>query len=285
MDPDEQTSPMVHRRQLGKELRALRTEAGKELKDAAEALKCDPSRISKIETVRGTAVPKEAEIHELCRLYGVTDTRTVDRLVTMLKAGQKPGWWESWTLPPHLEVLVGLEAAATTVRAWEPLLVPGLLNQPDYARAVLTSPNIHRPADIEELAQFRAARQRLVLRDENPLELWAIMDESVLRRPTGGSEVMREQLRHLRTMAELPNITIQIVPLSGEDNPGLAGAFTLLDFSEDPTVVYIDSPAGNLYLEKERDTRRFTNQFDLLRATALDRKKSMALIASAAKEI
>jgi transcriptional regulator with XRE-family HTH domain len=288
LDADAQKSPMVQRRTLGKELRKLRTGAGKDLKEAAAVLGCDPSRISKIERARGTATPKESEIHSLCEFYGATADRTIERLVVMLRASQKPGWWESWTLPPGLEVLVGLEADATTERSWEPLLVPGLLNQPDYARAVLTAPNIHRPDDVEELVRLRCdARQQLILRDDHPLELWAIIDEGALRRPIGGPAVMRAQLEHLRAVAELPNITIQVVPLTQEDQPGLGGAFTLLDFadSDDPTIVYIDSPAGNLYLEKERDTRRFGAQFDLLRAAALDRKKSMALIESAAKEI
>ncbi|MFK8851328.1 helix-turn-helix domain-containing protein [Streptomyces sp. Ac-502] len=281
----EPSSPTVHRRSLGKELRSLRTAAGKDLKDAAAALGCDPTRISKIERARGTFAVREDDVNRLCALYGVTDERTVQRLLTMLSRSQKPGWWEAWSLPPDLEVFIGLETDATTERAWEPLLVPGLLQRPEYSRAVLNSPRSHRPDDVEDLLHLREGRQRLLHRSTSPLELWAILDENVLRRPIGGPDVMRDQLRHLHDMVELPNVTVQVVPLSQEDNAGLAGAFTLLHFADDPTVVYVDSAAGNLYLEKERDARRFTKTFDLLTAAALDRRNSRALIERAAKEI
>lgn len=96
---------------------------------------------------------------------------------------------------------------------------------------------------------------------------------------------MRNQLAHLRELAEIPNVTIQVLPFGKGAHPGLGGAFALLEFEADPGVVYVDSPAGNLYLEKQRDVRRFVQTFDLLRATALDPDESTAQLERAAREM
>ncbi|MEV6672883.1 DUF5753 domain-containing protein [Streptomyces sp. NPDC051162] len=126
--------------------------------------------------------------------------------------------------------------------------------------------------------------QKLLTRDGQPLDLWAVLDEAVIRRPVGGAAVMRDQLHHLVRTADMSNVTIQVVPIRKGGHPGLGGAFSVLEFEEDDPVVYVDSPAGNLYLEKRTDVRRFTGTFDLLRATALAPDESLALISRAAEE-
>jgi transcriptional regulator with XRE-family HTH domain len=280
------SNPTVHRRQLGKELRRLRQAAGKDLSEAATELKCHHTRVSRIENGRGGAVAKPDDVIKLCAFYGVTDDRKVQLLLGMLSSSQKQGWWEPFgqVMPSGLDVLVGLETDARTERAWEPLLVPGLLQTEDYARAVLNATRTHRPDDVDDLVKLREGRQRLLTREENPLELWAILDENVVRRPIGGTAAIRKQLEHIRNVAELPNVTIQIFPFKKEGHSGLGGAFSLLEFEEESPVVYVDSPAGNLYLEKERDVRRFAKGFDLLRASALDPDESTALIERVAEE-
>ncbi|MEC4018382.1 helix-turn-helix domain-containing protein [Streptomyces sp. H27-D2] len=281
------TGPTVHRRQLGAELRRLRVAAGRLIGESAKALGCSDTRLSRIETGRGGAVAKERDVRVLCALYGVEDESKIDMLLTMLTNSQKRGWWESFeeVLPSGLEVYVGLETDARAERAWEPLLVHGLLQTPDYARTVIKATRTHRPADVDDLVQVRTERQRLLNREGNPLELWAVLDESVIRRPIGGAEVMRTQLRHLRETADLLNVMIQIVPFDKRSHPGLGGAFSLLEFEDEPSVVYVDNPAGNLYLEKERDVRRFVHAFDVLKAAAIDPDDSLALIERAAKEM
>lgn len=280
--------PTVHRRQLGAELRRLRETAGLRVEDAAKALGCSHTRMSRIETGKGGAVAKATDVRTLCELYGVKDDRKVEMLLDMLSVvSQQRGWWEAFeaVLPSGLEVYVGLESDARTERAWEPLLVHGLLQTPDYASAVIQAARLHRPGDIDDLVQLRAERKKLLSRQPDPLELWAVLDEAVLRRPVGGVEVMRAQLVHLREMAELPSVTIQVFPFVKGSHPGLGGAFSLLEFDADPAVVYVDSPAGNLYLEKPRDVRRFVQAFDLLRAAALDPDESAAQLESAVKEM
>nr|WP_176446066.1 helix-turn-helix transcriptional regulator [Streptomyces noursei]BAA89264.1 ORF312 [Streptomyces noursei] len=282
--PPEPTSPTVHRRQLGRELRQLRQAAGKEIEDAAQTLGCHRSRVSRIENGRGGAVAKPQDVKDLLTLYGVDDAIKLARLLALLNDSQKPGWWESLEFPPGLDALVGLETDARKESAFEPLLIPGPLQVPDYARAVIHAARSQHPDEVEDLVQLRDGRLRLLTRSQNPLELWAVVDESVIRRPVGGARTLRDQLRHLMEIAALPNVTLQVVPFEKESHPGLGGSFALLEFEDDPAVVYVDSMAGNLYLEKARDVRRFVRAFDLLKACALDPDDSAALINRAAKE-
>jgi transcriptional regulator with XRE-family HTH domain len=278
----------VHRRQLGAELRRLRRAAGLNVEDAARALGCSQPRISRIETGKGGAVAKPADVRTLCDLYGVTDQRQVELLVGMLTVvNQQRGWWEDFesVLPSGLEVYVGLESDARAERGWEPLLVHGLLQTKEYARAVFLMGGSNRPHDIDDLVHVRTERQKLLTREETRLELWAILDEAVIRRPIGGTAVMRDQLRHLSDVTDLPNVTVQVIPLATGGNPGLSGPFSMLEFEDDSPVVYVESQAGNLYLEKKHDVRRYASTFDLLRAMALSPADSAALLFRAAEEM
>jgi transcriptional regulator with XRE-family HTH domain len=282
------TGPTVHRRQLGAELRRLREAAGLRVEDAAAALGCSGSRVSRIEIGRGSGVAKPADVRTLCELYHVTDEQQVEMLLDMLSVvSRQRGWWEDFgrVLPSGLEVYVGLESDARAERCWEPLLVHGLLQTADYARAVVQMGGRHPLADIDDLVQIRMERQKLLTRPESPLEVWAIFDEAVVRRPLGGVDVMRAQLRHLVEATELPNVAIQIVPLSMGANPGLTGAFSILEFEDESPVVYVESRAGNLYLEKRSDIRQNVTAFDLLRSMALAPAESIALLRQAAEEM
>ena len=282
------TTPTVNKRQLGAELRRLRNARGLLIADASAHLGCSDTRISRMETGSGRVKPKTDEIVKLCELYGVTDERQVQALLSMLTDSEQPGWWDAYreSLPSGLEVLLGLETDARAEHAWEPVLIHGLLQTPDYARAVVASHPGNRPHDIEDLVSVRAKRQALLQpKDREPLELWAVLDEQAVRRPIGGPEVMREQLRHLIEAAELPNVTLQLLPIAKGAHPGLAGAFSILEFEENDPVVYVDSPAGNLYLEKKPEVRRFVSSFDLLKAKALDPEETAARLQNAVKEI
>lgn len=282
--------PTVNRRQLGAELRRLRVARDIQIKDAADHLGCSQTRMSRLETGKGRVTPRPDELVSLCELYGVTDEWQVQRLLAMATDAKQPGWWDPYreVLPSGLEVLFGLEADASAERVWEPVLIHGLLQTPKYARAVLAEePSIRLP-DIDDLVSVRASRQELLTSDTRaPLNLWAILDEQAIRRPAGGPAVMREQIAHLLDVAERPNVVLQILELRKGAHPGLGGGFSLLEFEEegaDP-VVYIDSQAGNLYLERKPDVRRFKTSFDLLTASALDQADSKALLWDAAKEI
>ncbi|MFC9431509.1 helix-turn-helix domain-containing protein [Streptomyces sp. NPDC056987] len=290
MSTPEPVRPTVGRRQLGAELNRLRTAKGIKLKDVAEYLGTSPTRAGRLESGRGRVMPKAEEIRKLCALYDVTDERQIQRLIEMLPAPKQPGWWDPYRelLPSGLEVFLELETNALDERAWEPVLVHGLLQTPEYARAVIETGPTNRQTDVEDLVEARTKRRELLTSarvGRDPLALWVILDEAVIRRPIGGPTVMRGQLEHLIVMAALPSVTLQIVPQAKGAHPGLGGAFSLLEFEDEPPIAYVDCPAGNLYLEKKTEVRRFTTTFDLLRAVAHDPLESAAILHSAAKEM
>jgi transcriptional regulator with XRE-family HTH domain len=278
----------LRRRQLGGELRRLRTTAGLLIKDVVADLDRSPTWLSRIETAQDGAIVRPAELRELARLYAVHDEHQVAQLLDLLRPRAERDWWEPFkdVLPSGLETFVGLESDARREQSFEPVIVPGLLQTAPYARAMYAIDRTRGAEATERLVAMRLERQRALTRNPSPLELHAILDEATLRRAVGGPAVMREQTEHLITMADLPHVTIQIIPLAVGAHAGMAGAFSLLAFDENAenTVVYIDSPAGNIYLEKVRDVRQFTADFENLRQAACAPDASVTLMKNIAKD-
>ncbi|MFC7831033.1 helix-turn-helix domain-containing protein [Streptomyces sp. NPDC057375] len=281
-------SAAANRRQLGAEIQRLRKDRKLRAADVAEHLKCSETRISRIETGTGRAKLRDTEILALCDLFGIDDERQVQALRDLASdAATASAWWDGYreVLPSGLEPLLGFETDARSEWAWEPLLIHGLLQTPAYARAILSAWPSNRPVDVDDLVAVRMRRAELLTAEERtPLELWAVLDESLLQRPIGNAEVMREQIHHLIDMSERTNVTLQILPHTKGAHPGLGGPFSILNFEDAAPVVYVDSPAGNLYLDKRHDVRKFTTSFDLLRAQALDPDTSTALLRDVAME-
>ncbi|MFF7176834.1 helix-turn-helix domain-containing protein [Streptomyces pseudovenezuelae] len=279
--------PTVRRRRLGSELRELRERAGLDQAAAATHLECSTSKISRLE--RGQGQAKVMEIRSLLDLFGVTDEEERAKILTLHKTAAEVGWWEQAeyeeVLPSGLGVYVGLEYDARAVQCWELGFVPGLLQTPDYARAVLASVPRRTADEVDRLVKARLQRQaRLMPEDANPLELWAVIDESVLHRPLGGPAVMRAQLDALVTWSTRTNVTVQIYRAK-DSHPGLRGSFSLLEFGPaDPRIGYVDAPSGNAFLEKDRQVRGLVDTFDRLRAGALSPEESAALLRSLAAE-
>lgn len=279
--------PTVRRRRLGTELRRLREAHSLKLEDAAERLGLAPSTLSRIET--GKAPTRSAYLATMLEMYGVTDPAQRQVLADMAREGHRKGWWAVYddVLPTGFGIYVGLEAEAVTLRAFEDQVVHGLLQTQDYARAVMSA--VRRrlsPDEIERLVRLRVARQAVLTREE-PLELWLILNEAVIRRPVGGAPVMSGQLKRLLAAAQWPHVTLQILPLSSGAHPALNGPFSILGFPErsDPDVVYTEGVAGHAYLEKESDVRACAEAFDLLRAAALSPADSAEVIAGLAEEM
>lgn len=273
--------PTVRRRRLGLELRRLRESAGLDQATAARCLECSTSKISRME--KGEGLPKAIELELLLDLYKVSSQDARATLAEIRKKAAEPGWWEQAeyesVLPSGLGVYVGLEYDARSVRAWELGYMPGLLQTEEYARAVLGARGVRGPGEVDRLVEVRMQRQRRVLDEGAALELWAIVDESVLLRPVGGVHVMRAQLLALRNALDLPNVTVQIHPLAKAPHPGLLGSFSILEFGpSDPIVGYMESRGGNLFVEKDAQVRQLSSDFDHLRASALDPTESAALL-------
>jgi transcriptional regulator with XRE-family HTH domain len=281
------TGPTVRRRRLGTELRKLRESNGYKLEEVAAQLGVAPSTLSRIET--GKAPTKSAYLNQMLEMYGVADPAQRQVLIDMAREGHRKGWWAAYddVLPSGFDIYVGLEAETAAVRGYENSAVHGLLQTPDYARAVVREvfPR-YTVEQIERLVDLRIQRQHR-LDDDPPLELWAILDEAVVRRPVGGGTVMRDQLEHLLLMAERPGLTLQVLPFSCGAHAGHGGPFSILEFPNrtDSEVAYVESVAGFLYLEKDREVRARTEAFDRLRAAALAPGASTDMIAQIAHEL
>ncbi|WP_033286943.1 helix-turn-helix domain-containing protein [Streptomyces sp. NRRL F-525] len=280
--------PTTLRKRLGADLRKLRERADMDQSQAATHLDCAVSKISRIEQGHGKSVVRERDVLDLLELYGVTDMDVRKQMLEIRRLASSPGWWEQSdverALPVDLGPYVGLEADARKVQAWESTYVPGLLQITEYARAVLSSGGDRSAKEVDHLVAVREKRQHRL--NDAGFELWAVVDESALRRPVGGPEVMRAQINHLRATSDRANVTVQIIPISKGAHPGMRGSFTLLEFGAgDPKIAYVDGMGGNLLMEKEAQVRPLAQVFDRLMAVALDPTESAALLSHlAAKE-
>lgn len=279
--------PTVRRRRLGSELRRLRELHSYKLEEVAERLGLAPSTLSRIET--GKSPTRTAYLTAMLDLYQVDESAQRQGMLNMAREGHRKGWWAAWedVLPTGFDVYVGLEAEAASVRAYESLVVHGLLQTESYARTVMTTVRRRQTAEqVERLIALRMQRQAVLSR-EDPLDLWVILDEAVLRRAIGSPQLMREQLMHLADASMWPNVTIQVLPFCSGAHASLNGPFAIISFPErfDADVVYAESVAGQAYLEREADVRYRAETFDLLRAAALAPTESTELIKSIAAYI
>jgi transcriptional regulator with XRE-family HTH domain len=276
-------SPTVRRRELGALLRALRTDADMTIEQVAEQLLCSPSKISRMETgQRGTS---QRDIRDLCAVYNVTDPAQREHLAKLAREGREQAWWQPYDLPGTLATYVGLEAEATFIGDYEPGIVTGLLQTPEYARAVHEN-GIPRLSEelIAQRVRVRLGRQEILTRRDPPApRLWAIIDESVLYRVVGGAEVMKAQLKHIVRMAGLPNVTLQILPYAAGAHPALCSTFALMEFSgRVPKVVYSEGLVGQFYLQGPHDIERYERAFEFLRTVSLSVEESVGLLAELA---
>ncbi len=282
------SGPAGPRRRLGAELRRLRTSAGLHLDQVAGQLRCSTSKISRLETGKG--IPKAADVRELMRIYGVAADTEREMLLRLVRESRTEGWWESYTegVTPARFVLdvqqryTALEAETSAVRSFDPAVLHGLVQVPAYTRAVMTLllPN-HSPQEIEQLVELRTRRQEALTLREPPLELELVLDEAVLRRPVAGREVMAEQLRSLLAVADLPSVTLCVLPFAAGLHRVQIGRFDILEFADAsvPDVVYIEGHAGETYLENGSDVDLYKDVLADAVDHALAPEASRALIA------
>jgi hypothetical protein len=276
--------PSVRARRLARSLREARESAGFGVTSAAAQLGWSQGKVSHIESCRNKAAPDDVAL--MLDMYGVT-TPDKDALLALACQAEHRGWWTD-----YVDVFdgpyVALEDAAAEICSWSPLLIPGLLQTQDYARAVVSNggPDSAEQRDIERRMRARMARQTILTRDEEPPRLHVILDEALLHRPIGGAEVLRHQMYRLKAEAGRPNVTIQVLPITTGAHAGLDGQFILLRFSEpaDPDVAYTEGVHGAVYLENPRKVADCTVAFERLCEAALDQEESVALIDAAAEK-
>ncbi|WP_328846449.1 helix-turn-helix domain-containing protein [Streptomyces sp. NBC_00258] len=276
-------------RQLGDELRRLRENAGLTTNQAAEALDCTKGKISRIEN--GRVAVRLPDLTAMLHAYEVTDPEIRERLSALARKAnrrRRQGWWNQYgsVLADTYRDYIALEAMAGTIRTFQAQLVPGLLQTPEYIRAVTVASRQWQSADeIEKFVQVRLARQERLTGD-SPLHLWAVVSEAVLLQQVGGPQVMNAQLEHLLVAAEQPNVTMQVMPFSRGAHASMFGPYVVLGFPDEAAldVVLADNPTGSMWLEREAEVARYQDLFDAARTSALSPVESQAVIRRRAEE-
>jgi transcriptional regulator with XRE-family HTH domain len=277
----------IRRRRLGIELRELRTRAGLTLEQVAQRFDWSVSKASRMEL--GRVPVTRRDVVDLLDLYGVTDEEQRDGLVAIARSGRERDWWHRYddVLPRPFSIYLSFETDAASISTYQSLLVPGLLQTAEYARALVRAARPHdADEDVERRVEARLQRQE-ILRRENPPQLWAILDEAAVRREVGGADVMRTQLKRLLDMGKRPEITLQVLPFRAGAYISMDSGFILLGFDDprDPDVASVDLLTRSLYFEDHGEVGRYRVAFEHLRATAASPADSTKMIAAVMKEM
>jgi transcriptional regulator with XRE-family HTH domain len=272
---------------LGRQLRRFREAAGVTPEQAAYEIRASRFKISRLEN--GRVRLKSRDVADLLTFYGVTDASLRSKFLELAGQSNNPDWWTKYSdiLPDWFETYLGLEAAAAVIRSFEVQFVHGLFQTSAYAAAVTRLGRKSAPyEEIERRVALRIKRQDLIGRPDPP-RIWSVMDEAVLRRPVGGPAVMRAQFRHLIEMAELPQVTLQVVPFASGGHAAESGSFTVLRFAELdlPDVVYLEQLTGAIYLDQRADIEQYLQVVDELSSQALTPAETTRFIQQMAREI
>ncbi|MEU8701763.1 helix-turn-helix domain-containing protein [Streptomyces sp. NPDC091387] len=276
----ESSGSVVRRILLGSQLRRLRDSRGITREAAGYSIRASESKISRMEL--GRVSFKARDVEDLLTLYGVTDEVERDSLLGLAREANVAGWWHSFgdVLPGWFQTYIGLEGAASLIRIYEVQFVHGLLQTEGYAHAVVSRGMRGAPAaEIDRRVALRLERQKALVAERAP-RFHAVLDEAALRRPYGGREVMRGQLRHLIEMSEQPNVTLQVMPFSFGGHAGESGSFTMLRFPESDLsdIVYLEQLTSALYLDKAEEVAQYEKAMVRLHADSPGPEESRDLL-------
>jgi transcriptional regulator with XRE-family HTH domain len=273
--------PTVRSRRVGSELRRLRETAGVTTAQAAEVLSCSSAKMSRIEN--GIVSVRVVDLRILLDRYGDEDPERRAYLERLARDSNKRGWWQDYgdTIPPYYADFIGLEADASYIKTWETNIVPGLLQTPGYARAVmLANPAMISRDKLDNFISVRQERQARLEQGNDP-RLDAVIWEAALMTTVGSDEIQRGQLGRLLELMDRPNISVQVLPLEAGDQASMSGSFVLFSFGSERAVstIFLESLTSSQYLEMEQELRGYTLVFDALRSAALSPAASAARIA------
>ncbi len=269
-------------RRLGMMLRALREAAELSTAQVAEHLASSQPKVSRIENA--VSPVSKGDLMLMLNLYGVTDPEEQERHWQLARAGRERGWWESYrdVITGSLGSYIGFENAATSLKIWSLGVFPGLLQTESYARALFAADPVRtEPEEVDRLVAARMQRQQRI--ENDGLSLWVVLDESLLHRQVGSSEVLAGQLE--RVTEPPPGVTVQVLPSNIGWHSGLSGAFTIMEFAEYPTIAFREALTGDTPVDGARDVGRYTLAFDHLRASALSPVESQKAAASVTREL
>ncbi|MEU4158672.1 helix-turn-helix transcriptional regulator [Actinoplanes sp. NPDC026670] len=275
--------PLARRRQLGTALRRYRVDAGLSINDVARELLCSAAKISRLETAQRPASLRD--VRDLCNLYRVSPS-TRAKLMKLAEESREAAWWQQRRLEPNLEKYVGLEGAAREIIDYQNSVVPGLLQTAEYAEAILRLWIPDDPAALADTVEIRMKRQDLL---ESDTSVRIVIDESALRRPIGGPEIMRRQFDRLIELSNVPLIDMRVIPYAAGEHKGTTGGFTVLRFSTDPSshpelelpdVVYVEGVAAGQYFDQPGEVRAYIDLFATLQEAALPKADTTSFLES-----
>ncbi len=278
--------PTALRIVLGTQLRRLREARCITAAAAGHAIRASHAKISRMEL--GRVGLRDRDVADLLTLYGVTDEQERRAFLTLVRRANVPGWWHQYSdiVASWFEIYLGLEQASSVIRTYQPQLVPGLLQTRDVARGVIELGHpLPSNDDIERRVSLRMARQEILTHPAAP-QFWAVIEEASLWRLNGRS-VMREQIDHLITMAELPNVALQVIPIHSDAHVALGGPFTILRFSDPdlPDIVYLEQLSSALYLDKAEDVQNYRTIMDRLCVQSKSPTETISFLSNLRKDL
>jgi len=255
---------------VGARLRSLREAAVVTALDAGHTIRGSHSKISRMEA--GKTRFKLRDVGDLLTFYGIGDDEERAEILAMAELANRPPWWSAYgdVIPDWFDAYLGFEQAAGLIRGYDAQFVPGLLQTAGYAEAVirLSHENMADP-EIVRRVDLRMRRQQVLFRPD-PVKLWVIMDEAVLRRPVGSPEIMRAQLRHLIGVAALPHVTVQLLPFCAGGHLAAGGPVSIVRFRENliPDVVYLEHLMTADYYDRPASVARYWDVMNRLSVLA-----------------
>jgi transcriptional regulator with XRE-family HTH domain len=280
--------PIVGRRRLRLALRQARDATGLTQEQVAGEMDWSLSKLIRIEA--GSVSLSTNDLRALLSLYGITDEATIDELVDLARASRQRPWWTGYKdrLEPQVVSYIGLEAETHSLRYFNALMIPGILETEAYARALVAHGTARQPSadEVRTIVEVRLARQRQVLERVDPPDIYVLIDEAAVRRPVGGPATMRAQLIHLAECMERTNISVRIIPFSVGAYPAMYGPFVILEFPDetDTPVVFLENALSGDAVERPDAVVPYQRAFDQMRSLALDEKRSLDLIRRAAAQ-
>lgn len=262
----------VRQRELGRRLRQLRYQHGLTIEDVAGQLLCSATKVSRLET--GMRRPSLRDVRDLCALYDLDD-QTSTELMNLARGAREQGWWTQY-VDVSFEPYIGLEAEATAITCYSMYYVPGLLQTEQYARALIKAiaPRIE-PEVYEQRVEVRLRRQQLLEQDDRP-RYRVLLDEAVLHRRVGGTQVMYAQLSKILEAEKKDQAAVQIIPFDVGAHAAQDSNFVLLEFDEPSVspVIYVEGLTGSRYIDREADVDRYREAVERLRDSALNQHES-----------
>ena len=272
--------PAVRRVQVGLILKGLRERSGVKPSQINERLDWYAGKLTKVE--RGDLTVSAAEVEVLLSMFGVEDEEEANRLRALAKEARRRD--QPARVPDWAATYVALEGAAAELKAYDPEVIPAVLQTEHYARAILSNP-LDKGQDVEPAVAERMQRAERIL-NGNTTEVWCVLGEAALHREVGGRPVLRDQLEHLREVTTHPNITLQVVPFDAGEHVAMGSSWVLLHLREPTaTYVYLENLTGSDYLDKPSHTSRYVKAFDMLRAVAASDRATVRMLDERIKDL